>query len=703
MGFQSPITMCQPPLSRLSVFIRFPLQGLLSGNYTFKLVLSHLNGTLIDKAVSKANGNFSSPLVLYRVSYMLAANPLVTDPAISHDEIEPVLLVWNPATMTWGNSCMQCGSQPVISVNKTLSMVTALISEINNPLQVALFFSYPRQYGVFSMEQRSTCVQIRGPQTTTRLTIVRKFGAYGDVTVPWVARAQSGFSSLGEIERGTLSFPQGQWQATVEITLPSPTDDYSRLSVSLTSVSGGGLLDQTSGADTSIITVLHNPAPNGVVEFDLQDTDVSADENSGRVCLNLHRHCGDKNSTQIQYTVYFVDSDGQTVVGSPLTTSDFSLPPTITIQDGSDSGQLCVDIIDDSIPELNETLSITLQSANPALLGFYKTAKVTIRKNDNPHGIVELSKSSASVLEGSDQVAQLEVVRTKGLYGAVMLHWSTGDLTAVRGVDFSPRTTTVTLAEGQSKASLEVTIITDSISELQESFSVLLDSIDGGAELGSQRKATVTIQPRNDNRPIFDVLQDTVTIDEATITVPMASLYTAKAADPDLGSNGRISYSIASSNCSWAAIDSQSGRVSNTVPLMTWNASALCHVEIQAEDQGTPSMSSSLSLLISIDFTNRCHPGTWSTDGKLPCQPCLLNEYQPKFGQRMCSKCPTGTETVNTGSTIPAQCRGETCNNIILLIYYTKRGSAFRFSLRAFRFSLRTFHFSLLKWSPLWR
>ena len=621
--------------------------------------MSHANGSMVERVIAKEDGNISSALVLYSVSYMLAANPLVTDPAISHDEIEPVLLVWNQATMTWENSCMQCGSRLVISVNKTLSRVTALISEINNPLQVALFFSYPRQYGVFSMEQRSTCVQIRGPQTTTRLTIVRKFGAYGDVTVPWVAHAQSGFSSLGEIERGTLSFPQGQWQATIEITLPSPTDNYGRLSVSISSVSGGGLLDQTSGADTSVITVLRDSAPNGVVEFDLQDTDVSADENSGSVCLNLHRRCGDRNSIEIQYTVDFVDSDGQTVVGSPFTTSDFSLPTAITIQDGSSSGQLCVDIIDDNTPELNETLSITLQSANPALLGFYKTAKVTIRKNDNPHGVVELSTSSASVLEGRDQLAQLEVVRTGGLYGAVTLHWSTAGLTAVRGVDFSPRTTTVTLAEGQNKTSLEVTIIGDFISELPETFSVQLDSIDGGAELGSQRKATVTIQPQNDNRPIFNVLQDTVTIDEATVTVPMASLYIAKATDPDFGSNGMISYSIASSNCSWAAIDSQSGQVSNTVPLMTWNTSALCHVEIQARDHGTPSMSSSLSLLISIDFTDRCHPGTSSSDGKLPCLPCPLNEYQPKFGQRMCSKCPMGTETVNTGSTAPEQCRGE--------------------------------------------
>ena len=74
----------------------------------------------------------------------------------------------------------------------------------------------------------------------------------------------------------------------------------------------------------------------------------------------------------------------------------------------------------------------------------------------------------------------------------------------------------------------------------------------------------------------------------------------------------------------------------------------------------------SLTKSTTIIFSDICLPGSSSSTGVAPCNPCALHSYQSNHGRTECIPCPDGKVTITTGSTTESHCIG----NVSILVYF---------------------------------
>lgn len=649
------------------------LQGLISGAYSFDLVL--LNTTERITVV----GNYTEIIILYRPAEMLLANSQITDPSIGDEEIDISVLKWNSTTRSWTDACPACTSSA--EVDKGNLTFTGYLDEVQTPLQLAMFFNYSDQYGVFGMADAHTCVSLSN-SNTTGVHFLRRRGAYSSVNVTWKAESVKGFHSSGLLHQGSLLIKEGQWNSSVSVTVPEPQGKVGYVSVSLESTGSVGRIDRNA---VSLI-VLRNAVPSGIVEF--ANSRIVTREGSNQLAIAVVRRCGSSSPLRVSFNLSYQDSTGGVLLNASLNTSDYDvLPSEIHFSAGQETTYLYVDIKNDTIPELDETLTISIVEAGDILVGPLSSINITIQSNDDPHGVFELSTDSVVVREGAVNVTSLTVIRRRGLFGSVQVKWSAAAVSATglnntqnmtdtellqliraietgqdtRPIDFIPESSSITFTNDQQRADLRVYIVNDSIPELNESFSVALTSVDGNARLGKPVMATITIEPKNDHVPVFSTTAVTVILlQEDVVSSPGVKVLTVNASDPDLGESGQITYSLVSShtNCSWLHVNARTGLLYNAEPLMPWNASLNCVAAIKASDHGVPAYSSEISVSISINFTNRCRPGSFSQSGFLNCTLCNISTYQNEFGQVSCVPCPNQKRTVGLGASNSSLCLG---------------------------------------------
>ena len=140
-------------------------------------------------------------------------------------------------------------------------------------------------------------------------------------------------------------------------------------------------------------------------------------------------------------------------------------------------------------------------------------------------GTIEFATAVESVSEGARSV-QVGLSRLNGLHGSVSVTVQTVEGTAVAGVDYTSRSTTVTFAEGETSQTVSIPILDDRIAEdkprcgncidptsdtafQNEIFYLQLLNPSGGARLGSQIWNTVEILD-NDVAFAFSEKEDSV-------------------------------------------------------------------------------------------------------------------------------------------------------------------------------------------------
>ena len=176
-----------------------------------------------------------------------------------------------------------------------------------------------------------------------------------------------------------------------------------------------------------------------------------------------------------------------------------------------------MEIINDNIPELQESFSILLQSVelaedinggrdftfdrDPSLidslpsLGTNTRMEVRILQNDNPFGTVSITNTIFRVDEG--ETAAIGLIRSGGTFGSVSVQYDIIDGRATGGADYDLvfRSGTVVFATGQSTAAIMIPITDDSEPELQEDFTVQISlAVGSAATLGTISAASVVIE-----------------------------------------------------------------------------------------------------------------------------------------------------------------------------------------------------------------
>nr|XP_044636735.1 protocadherin gamma-B4-like [Equus asinus] len=153
-------------------------------------------------------------------------------------------------------------------------------------------------------------------------------------------------------------------------------------------------------------------------------------------------------------------------------------------------------------------------------------------------------------------------------------------------------------------------LVTDGVldRELTPEYNVTITATDRGKPpLSASTTITVRIGDVNDNAPVFH--QASYVVHVAENNPPGASIAQVSASDPDLGPNGRVSYSIVASDLepralsSYVSVSAQSGVV---LAQRAFDHEQLRAFELtlQARDQGSPALSANASLRVLVGDRN---------------------------------------------------------------------------------------------------
>ena len=220
-------------------------------------------------------------------------------------------------------------------------------------------------------------------------------------------------------------------------------------------------------------------------------------------------------------SVNYATSDGTATQPGDYT----STSGTLTFTSSDTSKTFDVPIIDDSLDEPLQSLSVALSSpVNCTLAGTHNPAVLSIIDNDDPGGepVADFSSATYSVDEG-DGTATVTVTLDQAPAVSCSVNYATSNGTATQPGDYTSASGTLTFTSSDTSKTFNVTIVDDSDSESAENFSVTLSSPTNCTLAGTNNPATVTI---TDNEgPVAGFSQGWYIVSEAvgsaTITVTL--------------------------------------------------------------------------------------------------------------------------------------------------------------------------------------
>ncbi len=107
-------------------------------------------------------------------------------------------------------------------------------------------------------------------------------------------------------------------------------------------------------------------------------------------------------------------------------------------------------------------------------------------------GVIEFAGPAMISTKESVGILQIPLIRVNGSQGTVGVHFKVSGINA-SSADFSPQAGIVTFSNGSRNANLSLTIVDDSLPELNEMLDVELTKPSGGVKLGSRKMVRVLI------------------------------------------------------------------------------------------------------------------------------------------------------------------------------------------------------------------
>ncbi|KAH0628079.1 hypothetical protein JD844_008789 [Phrynosoma platyrhinos] len=327
------------------------------------------------------------------------------------------------------------------------------------------------------------------PQNTVQLMIHRTEGSLGQVTVEWnivggTATPNLDFIGDGEI----LIFAEGEMKKLITLTILDdlePEDDESII-ISLTQTEGGSRILPSS--DTVMVVIPANDNVAGIISFQTASRSVIGHEGE-RLQFHVLRTAPGAGNVTVDWKI----------VGHHVDQSFENISGILLFLEGSLNTTFYVHLLDDHIPEEKEEYQIILHnirtegvtSTGAAVLDIqgYK-AVLTVEASDEPHGVLNFAPLSKLVLvQEANTTIQLFINREFGSLGVINVTYATVSgflglknqtegILAEPGVDYIPLSGSLLLGEGETSATINVTILEDSVPEIKEFFLINLTSVE---------------------------------------------------------------------------------------------------------------------------------------------------------------------------------------------------------------------------------
>ncbi|MDE2732886.1 MAG: putative Ig domain-containing protein [Gemmatimonadota bacterium] len=292
-------------------------------------------------------------------------------------------------------------------------------------------------------------------------------------------------------------------EETFEVTLSPVGDDNSPTSplnaLIRTATATGKILDNDPAPSISLAATGGTPGLTAGAVNEAEATDGTPNTVVFTATLT---GTTDRNAT-VSYSVG-MDSD------DTVDDADFTAAPagdlTFTVT-GSNAtpatAEITVSIVDDSIGERPETITVMLVDPTSAVLG---SAAVTFTINADENDPVVLSVMDAEATEADGATVDFEVMMSapRATPVTVMYETSIGDNDTAEAGDFTATMGTLTIAAEATSGTVSVPIVNDTVDEVdRETFTLTLSDASTGSSLGNST-ATGTIID-DDNPPSFSV------------------------------------------------------------------------------------------------------------------------------------------------------------------------------------------------------
>jgi hypothetical protein len=295
--------------------------------------------------------------------------------------------------------------------------------------------------------------------TTTATFVVALSSASGQpITVNYTTADGTATAGLDyAAQSGTVTFAPGVTTQPIAITINSDqlVEPDETFSVNLSAPSNATILKgQAIGTITSTA---------GVPAVSVSGATVTEGANPNAT-FAVTLSAPSPTAVTVTYTVA-----GVTAIAG----SDFQVPATLQLvfQPNTTSQTIVVPILDDVISEDSETFSVTLTGATGASVGS-GTATGTILDNDPPPAI------SINDVQVSDAGGTPNAIFTVSLSApssrAITVAFQTTNGSAVAGQDYVAQTGTLTIPAGATSATISVPILSDTLVEGNETFTVNL-------------------------------------------------------------------------------------------------------------------------------------------------------------------------------------------------------------------------------------
>jgi hypothetical protein len=500
------------PCSGVAVSSDDPRPGELSFELTNYSVSE--NGNTVELTVNRVNGsngevfvNFSSSdgTATASVDYQSINGALTFADGVTSQTVEVMLL----DDSTYEGDETFTVSLSNVQGNATLGSISTVqvIIEENDPAPAS---------GVFQFSGAS--YDIKENDGSVIVTVQRVNGSFGDVSVDYNTTDSTATASVDyQPVSGSLTFADGVIGQTIEVSLIDDTtyEGEESFSVELSNAQGGATLDSVSSAQ--VVIEENDPAPPpGVLQF--SEATYSVGENNPNIIVTVTRVNGSFGETSVNY----ITADLIAVAGEDYQSTSGNLVFT----DGETSRTIKIALLNDMTYEGDESFAIELNNVQGgATLGNVASTQIVINEDDPvpPSGALRFSGASYSTNENDGSVI-ITVQRDSGSFGEVSVNYSTADLIATAGEDYQLTSGILTFSDGETSRIIEVALLDDIIFEGEETFTVELSNVQGGAVLGGISSAQVVIN-EDDPVPPYGVLQfsgSNYSVDENGVSVVVA-------------------------------------------------------------------------------------------------------------------------------------------------------------------------------------
>jgi len=376
-----------------------------------------------------------------------------------------------------------------------------------------------------------------GSEATTAVTIPVTLSAGYSQTIT-VGYSVTGGTATGTgtdytLASGTLTYTAGVTSQDISITVVN--DGTTEVDETIV-VTLAGPTVASLGANTAHTYTINDNDPPTVA---FSATTSNGSEATTAVTIPVTLSAAYSQAVTVGYSV-----TGGTATGSG---TDFTLAAgTLTFVAGDTSENISITVVNDTLSESNETITVTLASPTVASLGTNTAHTYTINDNDTPNANFGSASSS-----GGEATTAVTIPVTLSFVSAntVTVDYTvTGGTATGGGTDYTLASGTLTYTAGVTSQDISITVNNDALDEANETIIITISNPTNAA-IGGTSAHTYTI---NDDDPAPTIAFSTTTSNGSEATTAVTIPVTLSAAS---GQTVTVDYSVTGGTATGSGTD----------------------------------------------------------------------------------------------------------------------------------------------------